>query len=297
MGSIYAGLFAEAGHEVWAVDLWQDHVDAINRDGLRLEGASGDRRIRSLRASTDPTAATGSDLIVIATKASGVAGAAEKIAPCLGDQTMVLTIQNGLGADERILRYLPATNVFLGVADGFGAAVKAPGHVQHAAMNLIRLGELNGGLTNRLVALADVWEAAGFTVKAFDDIHQLVWEKLVVNVTLSAPCTVFDCTLGELMANPTWWAIALGCAMEVFRLGQAQEIAFGFEDPIAYVTEFASRMPEARPSMLLDHQAGRTSEIDVINGMAAELGAKLGIPTPYNDVLSAVVRRREAQFN
>lgn len=98
------------------------------------------------------------------------------------------------------------------------------------------------------------------------------------------------------MDNPVWWDIALGCTKEVYQLGQAQGIAFSFDDPVVYVTAFASKMPNARPSMLLDHHANRRSEIDAINGMAVELGQKVGIATPYNEVLSAVVRRREEAF-
>ena len=107
---------------------------------------------------------------------------------------------------------------------------------------------------------------------------------------------MFDCTLGELMADPDAWGIAQGCAREVFALGRAKNIAFDFDEPIAYVTAFGNKMPAARPSMLLDHHARRRSEIDAINGMAVELGRELGIPTPYNEVLTAIIRRREAAF-
>ncbi len=98
------------------------------------------------------------------------------------------------------------------------------------------------------------------------------------------------------MADPASWSIAQGCALEVFALGQAKGIAFTFDDPIEYVTAFGRKMPDARPSMLLDHHAKRPSEIDAINGMAVELGRQLGIATPYNEVLSAIIRQREAGF-
>ena len=296
MGSIYAALMADAGNEVWAIDVWQDHVDAINRDGLRVEGASGHRTVTSVRASHDINDAGSSDLFVIATKAAGVAAAARSVAPLMHDESLVLTIQNGLGAGERIAEFMPVDNVLLGVAEGFGASMKGPGHAHHNGMNLIRIGEINGGLTERLEQVAEVWRQAGFKVKAFADIHQLVWEKFICNATYSAPCTVFDCTIGELMADPARFKIALGCAAEIHALGRARNIAFSFDDPITYVTEFGKRMPNARPSMLLDHHAGRPSEIDAINGMAEVLGAELGIPTPYNETLSAVIRHRETAF-
>jgi 2-dehydropantoate 2-reductase len=296
MGSVYAGLMAEAGHEIWAVDIWQEHVDTINRDGLRVEGASGDRVVQGIHATSNAADVGACDLYVLATKASGVGPAAREIAPLMGSESMVITIQNGLGAGERIAEFMDADRVLLGVADGFGASMKGPGHVHHSAMNLIRVGEMNGGMTDRLQRITGVWQEAGFNAKAFEDIDQLIWGKYICNVTFSGPCTVFDRTLGELMADADSWAIAQGCALEVYALGQAKRIEFTFDDPIEYVTAFGHKMPDARPSMLLDHHAQRPSEIDAINGMAVELGRQLGIPTPYNEVLSAVIRQREASF-
>ena len=98
------------------------------------------------------------------------------------------------------------------------------------------------------------------------------------------------------MGHAANFKIALGCADEVYSLGQAKGIAFSFDDPVRYVTEFGKRMPDSKPSMLLDHEAGRLSEIDAINGKAAELGAELGILTPYNETVSAVVRTLEKRF-
>lgn len=296
MGSIYAGLLAQAGHEVWAIDTWAEHLAAIAGNGLRVEGASGDRIVQGIHTSTKVADAGACDLYIIATKASAVGAAAEAIAPHMTPSSLVLTIQNGLGSGERIARFMPTDRVLLGVADGFGASMKGPGHAHHNAMKLIRLGEMTGGLTERLGRVEQVWQAAGFQARAFEDIHQLIWEKFLCNVTFSAPCTVFQCTLGELMANPVWWEIATGCTREAFACGQARRIRFGFEDVIDYVTRFGAGMPQARPSMLLDHLAQRRSEIDAINGMVPVLGRELGIATPYNDTMSAVVRQREESF-
>ena len=296
MGSIYAGLLADAGHEVWAIDIWKEHIDAIKEKGLRITGASGDRTVTSINASNELADAGVCDLYIVATKASGVGLVAEKIACLAGSNSLILTIQNGLGAGERIADYMDTANVLLGVADGFGASMKGPGHAHHNGMNLIRMGEVAGGLTERLELVTSLWQSAGFKAKAFEDINQLIWEKYICNCTYSAPCTVFGSTLGELMDNVANFKIALGCADEVYSLGQAKGIAFSFDDPVRYVTEFGKKMPDSKPSMLLDHEAGRLSEIDAINGKAGELGVKFGILTPYNETMSAVVRTLEKRF-
>lgn len=296
MGSVYAALFADAGHEVWAVDPWEAHVSAINSDGLRVEGASGDRTVTSLQATTEIADVGVCDLYIIATKASGVGPAAEGIAPLASPQSLILTIQNGLGAGERIGAYCPLDNVLLGVAEGFGASMKAPGHAHHNAMKMIRLGEINGGASARLDRIAQLWRDAGFDANAYDDIHQLVWEKFVCNVAFSAPCAVFERTIGEMMSDPEAWAVVLGCAREAFACGQAEGVAFSFDDVDAYVHAFGARMPDARPSLYLDHMAKRSSEIDAINGMVPIVGARHDLATPYNQAMTAVVRARETRF-
>jgi len=295
MGSVYAGLFAEAGHEVWAVDPWTAHIRAIGDGGLKITGASGDRTITSIRATTDIADAGACELYVVATKASGTDNAARAIATVRGDG-LVLTIQNGLGAPERIAAHIPAENVLLGIAGGFGASVVAPGHVHHHEMKSILIGEIEGGPVSRAERLAELWRSAGFEAHACKDIQGPLWEKFLCNVTFSAPCTVFDCTLGELMAGPGNWALALTAMKEAHAIASAMNIPLSFEDPVAHVTAFGAAMPDARPSMLLDHMAGRRSELDAINGRVPPMGRNLGIATPYNDALVAIVQRRELLF-
>ncbi|MDH3467962.1 MAG: 2-dehydropantoate 2-reductase [Gammaproteobacteria bacterium] len=296
MGSVYAGLLADAGNDVAVVDIWAAHINAIRADGLRVEGASGDRVVRTLHAVTDVSDLEPCDLVIIATKASGVASAARAIGPILHHDTLVLTIQNGLGAGERICESLPPDNVLLGVAGGFGASIKGPGHAHHNGMELIRIGEMQGGLTPRVEQVASVWRGAGFNVKSFADINQLIWEKFICNVTFSAPCTVFGRTIGEMMADPYSWKISLTCGLEAYTVARAKNIALSFDDTEEYVCAFGSKMPNARPSMLLDHLASRPSEIDAINGMVPVVAAEAGLEAPYNEVLTAMVKSKEAEF-
>ncbi len=300
MGSIYAARFAQVGHQVWAVDLWQVHVAAINGDGLRVDGPAGTIHTRQIVAVGALAQAPACDLYVIATKAAGVAAAARDVAQHTtrnaDASASVLTIQNGLGAGEGIAQHLSPEQVLLGVAEGFGASMVGPGHAQHTAMKRIRLGKMNGGLDARLEQVVQIWQGAGFDAQAYGDIDQLIWEKLLCNVTLSGPCTVYGCTVAELLADPERWRTALGCMLEAYAVGQARGVAFTFDDPVAYVTDFAKRVGSAKPSMLQDHEAGRLSELDAINGAIAPLARVLGIATPRNDAICAEIRQREADF-
>jgi len=296
MGSVYAGLLGRAGHDVWAVDTWAEHIDAIAASGLAVSGASGSFVVDTLRVGRSPEAAAPCDLWVIATKAADVEEVAAAIAPLLRSDDVVMAFQNGLGAGDRVARRIPDDHIVVGIAEGFGSSIPGPGRVHHNGMRLIRIGELRGGLTDRLLLLEQVWQHAGFNVKAFSDIELMIWEKFLCNVTLSAPTAVFDVTVGELMANPDAWAVALGCTSEAYRVGVSRGIDFTFDDPLRYVTEFAATIPNASPSMRLDHLAGRRSEVDVINGQVVELSHELGFEAPYNQTLCAILRLRESRF-
>lgn len=296
MGSIYAGLMADAGNEVWAVDTWKEHVDTINRDGLRVEGKSGDRTVKTIRAVTDGSQIGVCDLVIVATKASGVAAAARTALTMTGPDTVILTIQNGLGAAERIAEAIPTSQVMLGVVGGFGASMKGPGHAHHNGMELVRLGEMDGGETKRLAKVVKVWEDSGFAARGFPDIHQMIWEKLICNCAVSGPCCITGLTVGQVLANPDAWAIALACASEADAVARAKGITLGFDEVESYLRAFASKIPNSKPSMLQDHEARRASEIDAINGAIPAEAAKLGLSAPTNATVAKLIRARESSF-
>lgn len=295
MGSVYAALLGAAGHEIWAIDAWREHVEAIRSRGLRLEGASGDRTV-PMAATTDPAEAGVCDLVVIATKIMHVEQAASSARPLVGPDTLVLSIQNGLGGPDITARVLGRDRVLVGVVGGFGASMKAPGHAHHNGWELVRLGEFSSPVTPRLERIAEVWRSGGFRVKCFDDIDQLVWEKLICNVTFSGPCAVTDRMIGEVMDDPDAWSVAANCAREAFAVGKAKGVKLDIDDPEAYVRAFGSKIPNARPSVLLDHKAGRMSEIDAINGAIVRVGGELGIDTPCNSTITALVRAKERRM-
>ena len=296
MGSVYAGLLADAGLDVHAVDVWAEHIDAINSAGLRVSGASGER-IAKLRATTNARDAGPADLVIIATKAGGVEAAAKAAREILNAQGVVLTIQNGLGSAERVARIVGEDKTLVGVVGGFGASIKAPGHVHHNGWEFVRLGEYGGGaITPRLERVAEIWKQGGFRVLLFQDIHQLVWEKFICNVAFSGTCTLTGLTIGEVLANPDAFKVAAGCAAEAYAVAKAKRIAVDISDPVEYVRAFGQKIPGARPSMLLDHMAKRRSEIDVINGAVPRLGAEVGVPAPVNETVVALVRARETAF-
>jgi 2-dehydropantoate 2-reductase len=291
MGSIYSALLASAGHEVIAVDSNRRHVTAINEQGLRVSGASGDRRVR-IRAYDRPPAMPVS-LLIIAVKAAYVAAAAESARSLMGPETLVLTIQNGLGSAETAAAALGAGRLIVGVAQGFGASLPEPGHAHHNDMKAIRMGAYAGLPMADVERVAGVWREAGFDAAAVTDIAAMQWEKLICNVAYSAPCAITGMTVGEAMDDANLGSVSRAAATEAFEVARALDIALDFDDPVKHVRDFAARMPRAKPSVLLDLEAGRESEVGFINGAIPREAAKVGRQAPVNATLTALVRALE----
>jgi 2-dehydropantoate 2-reductase len=291
MGSIYAGLLASDGNEVLAVDTFEDHVRAINRDGLRVSGASGDRTL-ALRAFTEAPEET-VDLVIIAVKAAHAAAAAASSRKLLAAQTLVLTIQNGLGSADAVAASVGAERLIVGVAQGFGASLPEPGHTHHNDMKAIRMGAYADLAPERVEEVAAVWRAAGFDAQAVRDISAMQWEKLICNVAYSALCALTGLTIGEVMDDPELGPVSRAAATEAWSVARARGIAIAVDDPVVLVREFAARMPDARPSVLLDIQAGRTSEVDVINGAVPREAEKADLEAPVNATLTRLVKALE----
>src|SRR6185312_423480 len=158
---------------------------------------------------------------------------------------------------------------------------------------LVRLGERTGPVTPRIEAVAEVWGGAGFTVRTYDDVDRLVWEKLVCNVAFSGTCSVLGRTIGEVIGDDDAWAVASSCAVEAFDVARARRVELGFDDPVAWVRDFGLAIPGAKPSMLLDLEAGRRTEVDFINGAIPRAGREVGVAAPVNEALSSLVRALE----
>jgi 2-dehydropantoate 2-reductase len=295
MGSIYAAKLAAAGNEVLAIDRYQAGIDAIARNGLRVTGPGSDQVV-PLRASTTAPQEP-MDLIVLAVKAADVTTGAQQAIPMLGTATAVLTIQNGLGSAETVAGIVGAGRVAVGIASGFGAAAVAPGHVRHNAMRAMRFGSYSSLPHATVEEIAQAWAAAGFDAAAVTDIAAMQWEKLICNAAYSAPCALTGMTVGQVLGDPEMGPVSQAAATEAWAVARASGVAVAVTDPVEHARAFGAQMPNAKPSALLDHEARRVSEIDVINGAVARVGARVGVAAPVNATLTAVIKAIERQWS
>ncbi|MEB4208621.1 2-dehydropantoate 2-reductase [Mycobacterium sp. 94-17] len=295
MGSIYAARLAAAGNDVLAIDRYRAGIDQIAEHGLRVTGPDYDQVV-PLRASTAAPAEP-MDLIVLAVKADDVKDGARQSLPMLGPATPVLTIQNGLGSADTVAGIVGDGRLAVGIASGFGAATVAPGHVRHNAMKAMRFGAYSSLPLAEVEAIARAWADAGFDAAAVTDIAAMQWEKLICNVAYSAPCALTGLTVGQVLDDPEMGPVSRAAATEAWTVARASGIAVAVNDPVEHVRAFGAQMPDAKPSALLDHEAHRVSEIDVINGAVPRQGARVGVAAPVNSTLTALVKSIERHWH
>lgn len=295
MGSIYAGhLSSIPGNQVWIFDSWKKHLKVIKNHGLKMNYNNSEQVIKNLQIGWSIENVGSCDLIVLATKAFGIEKTLKKtVSHLLGPNTILLTMQNGLGIRNQIQKYISSNNVLFGVAQGFGASMKNYGYIHHNAMALIRLGELEKKKTFRLKKISNIWSRAGFKIEIFNNISTLIWDKFLCNVAYSAPCTVWNRNVEQILKDIGTRNVVSNCAKEAFNVGCAYKVSFSFTDPTQYIIKFGHKMPLANPSMFQDHKNKKKSEIDFINGAVCKMGKYFSISTPFNQVLSEIVLKRE----
>ncbi|WP_423494780.1 2-dehydropantoate 2-reductase [Microbacterium esteraromaticum] len=296
MGSVYAGLMQEAGHEVHGVTLWTDHVTAVNERGLRVYGDSGDRTVRLASMSTTTDGIGTCDLVIIATKAYDIAAAAQSVAPLLAEHTIVQTVQNGLGSPQIAAEHIDPDRIAVGVVGGFGASVPTPGEAHHNGREITRFGSYRGLSREALERGGEVWTSAGFGVALFDDLDQMVWEKLIMNAAFSGTSFLTGLPIGRIIDTPAAWEIGGGCAQEAIDVASALGVTLDVGDPIDHIRHLGTRIGDAYPSVRLDGVLRRRSEIDAINGAVAREGRRAGVPTPINDMVVTLVHATESAY-
>jgi len=294
MGSLFGGLLAEAGEDVVLVDVWEEHMRAINERGLRIRGVSGDRVVR-VKATTKHAEVGVVDLVLLQVKSYATEKAIRDALPMVGERTVVLTLQNGLGNVEKIAAVVGRERVLAGTT-AHGATVLGPGEIYHAGRGPTVIGEVDGRITDRVKAIAELFNRAGIETEVTDNIMGAVWTKMLANVAINALTAITGLYNGELLELEETKAVMLKAVDEAVAVAKAMGIKLLVEDPHEFVLGIARATATNKSSMLQDVERGRRTEIDAINGMIVHYGRELGIPTPVNEALVAAVKGIELRM-
>jgi 2-dehydropantoate 2-reductase len=296
MGGVVGGQLALAGSDVTLIDVSQPAVDTINANGLHLDDKkAGESHQIPIKATTNPADVGPVDLILVFVKCYHTESAIRSVAPLMGDQTLILSLQNGWGNGPRIAGILGEERLLLGVTYHSGTLV-APGHVMHTGKGATYIGELNGQISQRLQDITALFNSAGLETTPSDNIRLTIWSKLALNVCTLPTASLLLFTADELNKHDGSLDLMRALLHEVVAVANAQDIALDFDERWEAITDLLSRAIGAKASMLQDVENRRRTEIVVINGAIVEAGQRRNVPTPYNDSMVWLIKALEETF-
>ena len=296
MGCLFGGLLAEGGLDVTLVDVLQEHVDRINRDGLRIVGYGGDRSI-PVRATTEPSGLPAVDVLFVQCKAPYTKEAVRRVLHLLRDDSVAISFQNGLGNEENIGEVVGMERVLGGVT-AQGAAVEGLGAVRNFGNLPTHIGEMGGGISERAQRIAAALDRAGLQTTAVPDIRQAIWKKLLANIAISPTSAITNMTIKQVFAVPELRETAFEALDEAVEVARAEGVELNAAETREVIDQIAgpTGTGDNKSSLCVDIINRRPCEIDVISGAVVQLGRKHDIPTPVNKTLVAAVKALESLY-
>ncbi len=288
VGGYFGGRLAQAGCDVSFVARGA-HLEAIRRDGLRLVSPKGDAHVRDVRASDDPRALGPADVVLFTVKLYDAERAAQQLPPLIGPNTMVVTLQNGVDAVDIVAGHVGREHTVGGVAY-VAAVIDPPGTIRHTALDTLIVGELDGAMSPRLLALADAAARAGFGFTASPHILVDLWSKFARLSVFSAMTAITRSPLGVLRADAELMAMLERAAWETIAVGRAHGVPLTDAVMDEVLTMMRGLPPHAQSSMLSDLERQRPLELPWLSGAIVRLGAAKGVPTPIHEFVATVLR-------
>ena len=293
MGSLFGGLLTESGVEVWLLDIWEAHVNTLNQSGLTIE-REGITRVVRPNAVTDPQSIGKVDLVIVFVKSTHTAAAAKTAAELVRSDGSVLTLQNGMGNAD-ILGQAVAPGKVLAGTTSHGATMLGPGRIRHAGIGPTRIGPWAAGDPTPAEKVARVLTDAGIETKVTDDVHALIWHKLFINVGINAITALTGIHNGQILDLAATRDLSQKAVEEAMSVARAKGINVE-KDVVDHVFQIAEATAANRSSMGQDVDNRRPTEINAINGAVVREARQLGVATPINATLAALVETLESHY-
>ncbi len=279
VGGYFGARLAQAGADVGFIARGAQ-LEAMKRYGLTVRSANGDVTIHPVTATDDPAEIGTVDIVLICVKLWHIDNAAELIRPLLVDGTGVVSLQNGVYAEERLTKILGAAHVMGGVAQII-AAVSEPGVIVHTGkMARLEFGELRSPCSGRAAALLAACERAGIDAAILEDVNEAIWRKFVFISTFSAATCLTRLPIGPIRADEAGRALIATLLEEAASVARAKGVGVAGDLESGLMSLFDSLPDEATTSMRTDLERGNRLEVDWLSGAVVRLGAELGIDTP-----------------
>nr|HNI20741.1 2-dehydropantoate 2-reductase [Nitrospira sp.] len=262
-------------------------LEAVKRNGLTIKSAKGNFTVHPPAAS-DPRELATPDLIILAVKAYDLDEVMTQLEPVLTDRTVILTLQNGIDTEDRIISRLHRDCVVGGVAFIYSKIVE-PGVIEHYKRGGVAIGELMGHKSERVSQIADIFKQAGISCQLSEDIRKSKWEKMCWNCVFNPLTVMIDDKVAKALDHPEMAGVIRQIVGEVAAVSAAVKVPLA-PDMAEKVVKWTQELRDIHTSMYDDWKAKRPTEIDYLNGYIVRVGRELGIPTPVNEALTAMVK-------
>jgi len=298
MGSLFGGLLAEGGLKVTLVDPWQEHIDNIKQNGLQIVGFGGDRFI-PIGATTNAAEIESADVVFVQCKANFNAAAAKSMQHLFTEasNTVAISFQNGLGNEEELATYFGEDRV-LGGLTAQGANVEGPGVIRNHAELPSYIGEMSGGISERVTEIAETLSGAGLPTEASASIRQDIWRKLMANIAISAVSGITGLNIGQIFNEHRADSVSYAALEEAIAVANASGVNLTADEAREILAKIAgpNGTPGNKSSLRVDIENSRPSEIDYINGAVVLLAKKHGVPVPVNETLVTLVHAVQSHY-
>ena len=284
LATLFAARLSEAGHSVSMLGTWKSGLKALQENGARIVDGNGNERTYKVHATDDPREVSGTKHALVLVKSWQTERAARQLKESLADDGLAITLQNGIGNKETLIRDLGSDRVSLGITTT-GATLVGPGLVKIGGEGVISL-EQNQALGPLEAAL----RSSNFNLQIVDDAKSLMWGKLVINAAINPLTALLRVPNGELLSRPLARKVMSALARETAEVAKAEHVHLPFNNPVDAAEDVARKTATNMSSMFQDVRRGAPTEIDAICGAVTMRGKKHGIKTPYNRACWQLVR-------
>jgi 2-dehydropantoate 2-reductase len=281
VGGVFGARLAKGGADVTFVARGA-HLEAMRKNGLRIEGGVDPIALPKVSATEDPASAGRVDIILFAVKLWDTESAARTLVPCIGPGTGLISFQNGVQKDD-MLRPIVGDGVLIGGTSHVSAAITAPGVItQNGALQKLTFGEFDGQRSQRVEDFHKACLAGGIQSEIAPDINLVIWQKFVFLAALAGATTSMRAPIGAIRDNPLTRQFLLDLMKEIVAVGRARGVSLP-PDFAEQQMSFADSLPAGMiASMYHDLQSGKPLELPWLNGSVVDLGAEVAVPTPLN---------------
>jgi 2-dehydropantoate 2-reductase len=290
VGGYYGARLAAAGEDVHFVARGA-HLAAMRSNGLKLASANGDVHLQTVSVTDDPATLGKADVVIFAVKQYDTATAAKLISPIVGDETAVITVQNGMDPQDRLRTIVGRGHVMGGTTYIIGAKVAAPGVVAHVgAMDRLVFGEFDGSQSERARRFLAACKKANINGVLSADIAKDMWAKFALLSAFSGVTAVTRKPIGAIMGDADTRKVLGDAIAETAAVAAAKGVDLGADYVEKHRDFYAGVSPDTKSSMQMDLENGRRLELDWLSGAVSRLGRQLGVPTPIHDVVYAALK-------